>query len=196
MSQIAQSIREIGEIQINDFDFMELLNRDVVEIEADIARSLRRLGNMKVMELDFHTSIPAVDRVANKDVDLVGFIRRTANYKVMEWDFRNALHVSSPMNMATIRTLAANLEEFLRYLIENLVDEPGHSHIKVEQIAPRVLRFKIIMTRRDVAMLIGMQGHTAGAIRRILKGVAAAHGAHALLVIVTHEEEATGASRA
>ncbi len=199
ISKIAKSLKKIGDIQVNDLDFMALLNKDVNEIETEIANSLRRLGNIKVMEWDFNAAMPAVSRVAHTEVDVVGFIKRTAHYKVMEWDFRSALHTThepaqkpdEKPSRAEMQMLVSRLENFLQYLINHLIDEPGHAHIQVQEIAPYVLRFKLVLMKRDVSMLIGMEGHTAGAIRRILKAVAGMHGVHALLLILSHEDEIT-----
>jgi uncharacterized protein len=194
--KLAQTLKQIGEIEITETDFVELMQTDIRDLE--IARSLRKLGNSKVMEWDFHDVLPAVNKIVNQEVDVAGFLRRTANYKVMEWDFRKVL--PSPALPAPIwrcrlneeekQALMLRLKDFLEHVVINLIDDPGHALIKTREIAPGVLRFKLVMTRRDVAMLIGKDGHTAGAIRRILKDAAVAQGAQALLKIHSHEEEA------
>lgn len=197
ISKIASSIKQLGEIQVAELDFIDLLNTDIRELE--ISHSLRRLGNIRVMEWDFRTVLPAVNKLAHQEVDLVNIVKRTASYKVMEWDFRSALHAerkpvpqepaepcSSPAEM---QALIVRLKNFLQYVAVNLIDEPNHAQIKVREIAPNVLRFKLVLTKRDVAMLIGREGHTASAIRSILKATAGTNGVQALLLIHSHEEE-------
>lgn len=196
ISKIASSLKQLGEIQVTELDFMELLNKDIRELE--IARSLTRLGSIRVMEWDFRTVLPAVSKLAHQEVDLVDLVRRTAHYKVMEWDFRSALSAErgaefqepvDRLEPEEMQELIVRLKNFLQYVAVNLIDEPNHAQIKVREIAPNVLRFKLVLTKRDVAMLIGREGHTAAAIRSILKAAAGTSGVHALLQIHSHEEE-------
>ncbi len=198
ISKIATSLKELGEIQVNEWDFMALLHKDIKEIE--FTRSLRKLANIQVMEWDFRTVLPAVSKLANQEIDLVDLVKRTANYKVMEWDFRSALpHDSEPaettepveecLNPEEMQALVDRLENFLHYVAANLIDEPGHARIKSEEIAPNVIRFRLVLVKRDVPVLIGKDGQTATTIRNILKAAAGKHGVHALLQIHSHEEE-------
>ncbi len=201
ISKIATSLKHLGEIQVTELDFIDLLNKDIGEFE--IGRSLRKLGNLRVMEWDFRNVLPAVNKLAHQEVDLVELVKRTASYKVMEWDFRTALHAEpkpAPKKTAEpletrlrpeeIQALIVRLKNFLQFVVVNLIDEPKHAQIKVREIEPMVLRFKLVLTKRDVAMLIGREGHTASAIRGTLKAIAGTHGVSALLRIHSHEEEA------
>ena len=52
------------------------------------------------------------------------------------------------------------------------------------------MRFKLVLVKKDVAMLVGREGFTAAAMRSILKATAANYGVQALLQIHSHEEEA------
>ncbi len=192
ISKIATSIKELGEIQVSEFDFLELLNKDVSDLE--ISRSLKRWGNIRVMEWDFRTVLPVVNKLAHQEVDVAGFVRRTAHYRIMEWDFKSAAvtgpeHSENPLSPQEMQALTMRLKNFLQYVVTNLIDEPAHAQIKVQEIAPGVLRFRLVLVKRDVAMLIGREGHTASAIRNILKAAAATVGAHALLLIHSHEDE-------
>ena len=201
ISKFADSLKQLGEIQVNDWDFMSLLHKDLKDVE--ISKSLRRLGSIKVMEWDFRTVLPAVNKLAKQEVDIVDLVRRTAAYKVMEWDFREALHGEHPMTpkdlapnagahsaaTSEIQSVILQLKGFLEFLVLGLVDEPRHATIKVKEIAPRVLRFKVVLVKRDVAMLVGTGGYTASAIRNLLKAAASRHGIQALLVVLSHEEE-------
>jgi predicted RNA-binding protein YlqC (UPF0109 family) len=169
---------------------MELMNRDIRDLE--ITRSLRKLGNCKVMEWDFRDVLPAVNKLAHQEVDIAGFLKRTAHYKVMEWDFRSILPSKAGRQQpdpAEMQALILRLKDFLQYVVVNLIGEPDHAQIKVSEIAPGVLNFKLVMMKRDVAMLIGTGGHTAAAIRGMMKAAAARHGVQVLLRIHSHEEE-------
>jgi predicted RNA-binding protein YlqC (UPF0109 family) len=201
VSEIAQTLKQLGEIQVTDWDFMELLNTEIKDLE--ISRSLKRLGNKRVMDWDFRTVLPAVKKAANQEVDVVDFFKRTANYKVMDWDFRSALPVeveSGPpqpakpsvkgLSQDEMQAISLRLKNFLQYVAVNLIDEPSHAQIKVLPLGPNALRFKLVLVKKDVAMLVGREGFTAAAMRSILKAAAAMYGVQALLQIHSHEEEA------
>lgn len=199
MSKFTESLKHIGEVHVNEWDFMALLHKDIKDVE--IAKSLRKLGDIRVMEWDFRTVLPAVEKIAKHEVDLGGILKRTANYKVMEWDFRKPFQQSdrcpaareaagpTPLSDAEMQALIVRLKDFLQYVAVNLIDEPNHAQIKIREIGPNVLRVKVVLTKRDAAMLIGTEGHTAAAIRRILKAAATASGVQVLLQIQSHEEE-------
>ena len=156
------------------------------------------------MEWDFRTVLPAVNKLAHQEVDIVNLVKKVADYKVMEWDFRSApsseskparnkagCAVKPRLSPEEMQALMLRLKDFLQYTVVNLIDEPNHAHIKVREIAPNVLRFKLVLVKRDVAMLIGMGGHTAAAIRSLLKAAAGMNGVDVLLQILSHEEEIT-----
>ncbi len=198
-SKLARSIREIAEIQVNDWDFKALLNKDISELE--VGRSLRRLANIRVMEWDLKSTVPAIKELATHEFDLDGLIRRAAAYKVMEWDFRNALpHAGGQTTVqAKLRptpeetqAVISRLKNFLQFVVVNLIDEPDHARIRAREEAPGVLRFDLVLVKKDVAILIGTGGHTAAAIRNILKETAITHGLHAMLRIRSHEEDTAG----
>lgn len=197
MSKLTSSLKQIGDIRVNDWDFTALMHKDIRELE--FTRSLRLLGKLKVMELDIKTPMPVVNRLANQEVDLIDLFKRTARYKVMNWDFNAPLPTKSeatapkpdepsrpgPEEMPAITT---GLKDFLQYVVVNLIDEPEHAQMRVMEIDPGVLRFNLVLVKRDVAMLIGREGHTAAAIRSLLKAAAGMHGVHALLEIISLEE--------
>lgn len=202
ISKLANSLKQLGEIQVPEWDFITLLDTDIKELE--ITRSLRRLGNIHVMDWDFRTVLPAMKKIAYHEVDIIGLVKRAAHYKVMEWDFRSALGVDSKtaakgaagvLGHAEMQALVARLEGFLQYVVENLIDEPKHARITVTEIEPNGLRLKVVLVKRDVAMLISRKGSTAAAIRGILKSVAKAAGVWVLLDILSHEEEMALAAR-
>ena len=82
------------------------------------------------------------------------------------------------------------LRNFLQYVAVKLIDEPGQAQLKVAEIAPKKVRFKLVLAKADVAMLIGRKGFTAAAIRNVLKIAAEREGVQVSLLIHSHEEEA------
>lgn len=82
------------------------------------------------------------------------------------------------------------LKNFLQYVAVNLIEEPSQAQLKVMELGPNKLRFKLILARQDVAMLIGRNGFTASAIRSVLKAAAEREGVQVSLQIHSHEEEA------
>lgn len=89
------------------------------------------------------------------------------------------------MNAVTER-----LRNFLQYVAVKLIDDPGQAQLKVAELGPKRLRFKLILAQADVAMLIGRNGFTASAIRSVLKAAAEKEGVQVSLQIHSHEEEA------
>ncbi len=189
VSKMSGTLKQLGQIQVNDWDFVGLLNRDIRELE--LRKHLKQLGRVRVMEWDFKSVLPTIRETANQEIDVAGFFKRAAQIKVIEWDFSNSFTSDAdPEPDAEIEALTLRLKEFLHYTAINLIEEPNHAHIDVAEIAPKVYRFKLVLVKRDVTLLVGREGHTATAIRNILKANAAKHGIHVLLDIHSHEEEA------
>lgn len=189
ISKLTHSLKQLAELQVNDWDFMALMNKDIKDVE--FTKSLRKLGDLQVMEWNFRTVLPAVSKLANQEIDVPGMLRRTANYKVMEWDFRKPVHGERKPELSADERQAfiGRLKDFLQYMAISLIDEPDHAQIKIHEIQPKVLRLRLVLTQRDAAMMIGTGGHTAAAIRRIIKAVAGEHGIHVLLQILSHQQE-------
>jgi predicted RNA-binding protein YlqC (UPF0109 family) len=195
VSKITNSLKKLGDIQVTDWDFMALMNTEIKELQ--ISRSLSRLASIQVMEWDFKTVLPAVQKVANQEVDVIDIFKRTAQYKVLDWDFRAPQPteviqqpVEPVISRAQMQPIIMRLKNFLQYVAVNLIDQPDHAQIKVTEMGPTGLRFKLVLVKKDVMLLIGREGHTASAIRNCLKAAAAAHGVQLLLQIHSHEEEA------
>jgi predicted RNA-binding protein YlqC (UPF0109 family) len=81
------------------------------------------------------------------------------------------------------------LRNFLQYVAVKLIDDPSQAQLKVAELAPKKLRFKLVLASQDVAMLIGRNGFTASAIRNVLKAAAEKEGVQVSLQIHSHEEE-------
>ena len=88
-----------------------------------------------------------------------------------------------------MQAVTDRLKNFLQYVAVNLIDEPAHAQLKVTELGPKRLRFKLVLARADVAVLIGRNGFTASAIRSILKAAAEREGVQVVLQIHSQEEE-------
>lgn len=202
ISEIAGSLRQLGEIRVTDWDFMGLMNKDLKDLE--IGRSLRKLGNKKVIEWDFSEALPTVHKFAHQEVDVVGWVKRAASVKVMEWDFRSVLpgaaesgpepalvpvaakEAPDPQEM---QELIVRLRSFLHFVAMNLIDEPEQAQIRIQEIEPGVVRFKFVVTPKDLVTMLGRDGATASSIRNLMKASAAGIGAHVLLQFLSLEDE-------
>jgi len=89
-----------------------------------------------------------------------------------------------------MQAVTDRLKNFLQYVAVNLIDEPAKAQLKVAELGPKKLRFKLVLAQPDVAMLIGRNGFTASAIRSILKAAADREGVQVTLQIHSQEEEA------
>ncbi len=89
-----------------------------------------------------------------------------------------------------MQAVTDRLKNFLQYVAVNLIDDPSQAQLKVTELGPKRLRFKLVLAKGDVAMLIGRNGFTASAIRSVLKAAADREGVQVNLQIHSHEEEA------
>ncbi|MFD2257021.1 KH domain-containing protein [Luteolibacter algae] len=89
-----------------------------------------------------------------------------------------------------MQAVTDRLRNFLQFVAVKLIDEPAKAQLKVAELGPKRLRFKLVLAREDVAMLIGRNGFTASAIRSVLKAAADKEGVQVTLQIHSHEEEA------
>ena len=92
--------------------------------------------------------------------------------------------------MRTMQAVTDRLKNFLQYVAVNLIDEPSQAQLKVAELGPKRLRFKLVLAKADVAILIGRNGFTASAIRSLLKAAAEKESVQVTLQIHSHEEEA------
>ena len=93
-----------------------------------------------------------------------------------------------------MEAVTQRLKAFLQYVAVNLIDDPSKAVLKVAEMGPKKLRFKLILAGGDVAVLIGRNGFTASAIRNALKLAAEKEGVQVSLLIHSHEEESEMAS--
>lgn len=192
VSNLSKTLKDLGEIQVTDWELPEFLRKDISELE--IGRSLNNIGKIQITEWDLKDIIPSLKELARKEVDVLGMLKRAADYKVTDWDLREALLKSwaneRKLSRKQVAAVGEQLRGYLQFVVEQLVEEPEYAVILVDELAPQFLRFKIVLKKRDQAMLIGMNGYTAGPIRRILKDTALNRGVYALLHIESHEEAA------
>jgi len=88
------------------------------------------------------------------------------------------------------------LRNFLQYTAVQLINQPERAELRVAEPEPGKLRFRLILTQPDVALVIGRNGFTASAIRSLMKAAARRDGIDFTLQIHSHEEEATRTMRA
>lgn len=89
-----------------------------------------------------------------------------------------------------MQAVTDQIRNFLQYVAVQFIEFPQEAQLKVAELGPQRLRFKLILRSPDVAMLIGRNGFSASAIRGALKGAAEREGVQVTLQIHSHEEEA------
>ncbi len=94
-----------------------------------------------------------------------------------------------------MEAVTQSLKAFLQYVVVRLIDDPSKAVLKVAELGPKKLRFKLILSSGDVALLIGRNGFSASALRNVLKLAAEREGVQVSLQIHSHEEEAAMAAR-
>ena len=75
------------------------------------------------------------------------------------------------------------MEEFLRYLILNLIGTADGVELTQSRVSNKVV-FQLKLPASEVGKIIGKQGHAIDAIRNLLSLAAARHGQKATLQIV------------
>jgi predicted RNA-binding protein YlqC (UPF0109 family) len=76
-----------------------------------------------------------------------------------------------------------------------LIEHPDQAQLRVAEVGPNRLRFRLILDSSDVALLIGRNGFTASSIRSVMKAAADRENVQFTLQIHSHEEEAERAAR-
>ena len=75
------------------------------------------------------------------------------------------------------------MEEFLRYIVLNLVGNPEGMELTQSHLSNKVV-FQLKLPSNEVGKIIGKQGRAIDAIRNLLTIAAARHGQKATLQIV------------
>lgn len=81
------------------------------------------------------------------------------------------------------------IRNFLQFITLQFISHPNEAQLMVSDVSEDHIRFRLVLNKEDVAMLIGRNGFTASAIRNVLKAAAIRDGINATLQIVSHEEE-------
>jgi len=89
-----------------------------------------------------------------------------------------------------MQMISDQLRNFLQYIAVQFIEHPEKAQLRVAQLGPKRLRFKLVLEPSDVALMIGRNGFTASAIRSVVKAAADREGVQATLQIHSHEEEA------
>jgi predicted RNA-binding protein YlqC (UPF0109 family) len=82
------------------------------------------------------------------------------------------------------------IRNFLQYIAVQFIEFPAEAQLKVTELGPKRLRFKLVLRQSDVALLIGRNGFSASAIRGVLKSITEREDINVSLQIHSHEEEA------
>lgn len=161
-----------------------ILHRDIKDL--DVLRSIKRLAQTRVTEWELK-DLPKM-RVTEWELsDLV-------NYRVTDWELSDLIgrrqrgKAMAPPSAREMDRLGDSLARFIRFTSKNLIDDSDQADIEVTKTSSSSLMIKLILTRRDAAAIIGHGGHTAAAIRNIVKQTARNKGARAYFRILTREE--------
>ncbi|MCU0795316.1 MAG: KH domain-containing protein [Akkermansiaceae bacterium] len=184
-SEFSRSLRELGSVRVNDWDFRGLMQRDIREI--DVTESLRKLGNLRVLDWDFADALPAVHKLAYQEVHLGEWVRKAANYKVIDWS--DSDEESSGTASPDLEDLSRKLRAFIHFLTVAMVDKPEHATIRVRLWEPDRLLIRLVVSDEDIMQVIGRDGETASAMRRMIQATGELRGAKVRLEVMTHNEE-------
>ena len=81
------------------------------------------------------------------------------------------------------------IRNFLQFITLQFISHPDEAQLMVSEVAEDHIRFRLVLNRADVAILIGRNGFTASAIGNVLKAAAIRESIKATLQIVSTEEE-------
>jgi len=88
-----------------------------------------------------------------------------------------------------MREATEQIRNFLQFITLQFIKHPEEAQLRVAELDDQHVRFRLIVTQSDVAMLIGRNGFTASAIRNVMKAAAERSGMQVSLQIHSHEEE-------
>jgi len=88
-----------------------------------------------------------------------------------------------------MQVVTDQIRNFLQYIAVQFIEHPDRAQLKVAELGPKRLRFKLVLERSDVALLIGRNGFSASSIRGVVRAAAERADVHVNLQIHSHEEE-------
>jgi predicted RNA-binding protein YlqC (UPF0109 family) len=97
---------------------------------------------------------------------------------------RSQRGIIRPMQVVTDQ-----IRNFLQYIAVQFIEFPAEAQLKVTELGPKRLRFKLVLRQSDVALLIGRNGFSASAIRGVLKSITEREDVNVSLQIHSTEEE-------
>lgn len=170
-----------------------VMQTDIKDLE--VARALRRLGSVRVTEWEFSDILPKIKDIAATELDVLDLFKRSANLHVNNWEFGALLRsdvekppAPSPPSKDEAADCIVKLTSFLSFVTRNLIDYPDQTTIKISTPSPSEIRYRLILCQRDVATLVGHGGHTAAAIRNLMKNAGTRARFFVDLRILSHEE--------
>ena len=81
-----------------------------------------------------------------------------------------------------------NIQELIKNIVSNIVDNPEQIYIEKEDTENGIL-FQIKVGKDDVGKIIGKQGRVASAIRTVSKAAGAKHGVRVLVNVFNKPAE-------
>ncbi len=90
-----------------------------------------------------------------------------------------------------MQEVTEQMRNFLQFIALQFITKPDQAQLKVAESTEQEnhIRFRLIVAKEDIAILIGKNGFTASAIRNVLKAAAVREGITTNLQIISHEEE-------
>lgn len=88
-----------------------------------------------------------------------------------------------------MQSTAEQIRNFLQYVALQFIEHPEQAQLRMAVGEDEHVRFRLILAKSDVAVLIGRNGFTASSIRNILKAAAQRDNLSVSLQIISHEEE-------
>ena len=90
-----------------------------------------------------------------------------------------------------MQEVTEQMRNFLQFIALQFITKPDQAQLKVAESTEqdKHIRFRLIVAKEDISILIGKNGFTASAIRNVLKAAAVREGITTNLQIISHEEE-------
>ena len=82
---------------------------------------------------------------------------------------------------------AIALQEFLEYVVANLIEHPEQASI-LHDFDGSTHQFRVVLAKPDVGQVIGRQGGTIRSIRSLLEAACVKNGVRATVEVGTREE--------
>lgn len=196
--ELSRALRRLSNVRVTEWEFRDILPKvkEIAAKEVDPVDLLKRTANFRVNDWEFTETLPNVKELASSEVDVLNFFKRTANIRVNDWEIGGGrisetgqLQRPTPPSAEEAQTHIRKLSEFLGFVTRNLIEEPDKAVIMVSTPSPSEIRFRLVLTSRDSAALIGHGGHTAAAIRNLIKDAGSRSRFFVDLKILSHEEE-------